>query len=549
MFRLNIITTLQNVFASITHTHGNVTNDGKIGSASGKIVTTGTNGALQASDSITKSMISDFPTSMTPASHAHGNITNTGAIGTASGKIITTTTNGVLQASNSITKSMISDFPTSMTPTSHVHGNITNAGAIGSASGKIVTTGTSGVLQASDSITKSMISDFPTSMTPASHTHGDITNAGAIGSTANLPLITTTNGKITTGSFGNSANTFCAGDDSRLSNSRTPTSHTHGDITNTGAIGSTANLPIITTTNGKLTTGSFGNSASTFCEGNDSRLSNARTPTSHTHGSVTNDGKIGSASGKIITTGTSGVLQASDSITKSMISDFPTSMTPASHTHGSLTNDGKIGSASGKIITTGTSGVLQASDSITKSMISDFPTSMTPASHTHGDITNAGAIGSASGKIVTTGTSGVLQASDSITKSMISDFPTSMTPASHAHGNITNDGKIGSTANLPLITTTSGKVTTGSFGNSANTFCAGDDSRLSNARTPTSHTHGSITNDGKIGSDSGKIITTGTGGVLQASSSITKSQISDFSTYANKTSVSYSNGVLTITTS
>ena len=58
---------------------------------------------------------------------------------------------------------------------------------------------------------------------------------------------------------------------------------------------------------------------------------------------------------------------------------------------------------------------------------------------------------------------------------------------SHAHGNITNDGKIGSTANLPLITGANGVVTTGSFGNSANTFCEGNDSRLSDARTPSNN--------------------------------------------------------------
>jgi hypothetical protein len=45
-------------------------------------------------------------------------------------------------------------------------------------------------------------------------------------------------------------------------------SHTHGNITNAGAIGSTANLPIITTTSGVLTTGSFGTTANTFAEGN-----------------------------------------------------------------------------------------------------------------------------------------------------------------------------------------------------------------------------------------------------------------------------------------
>ena len=93
------------------------------------------------------------------------------------------------------------------------------------------------------------------------------------------------------------------------------------------------------------------------------------------------------------------------------------------------------------------------------------------------------------------------------TKSQITDFPTlatvatsgsyndlnnipaSFTPSSHTHGNITNDGKVGTTANKPLITGTGGVVQAGSFGTSANTFCEGNDSRLSDARTPVAHTH------------------------------------------------------------
>lgn len=59
----------------------------------------------------------------------------------------------------------------------------------------------------------------------SSHTHGNITNAGAIGSTANLPIITTTSGVLTAGAFGTTANSFCQGNDSRLSDSRTPTAH------------------------------------------------------------------------------------------------------------------------------------------------------------------------------------------------------------------------------------------------------------------------------------------------------------------------------------
>lgn len=133
--------------------------------------------------------------------------------------------------------------------------------------------------------------DKPSSFTPSSHAHGNITNAGAIGSTANLPIITTTSGKLTTGSFEATAtnikmngtqsvgslNTFARGDHVHPSDtnkadavhqhtkseitdfptSMTPTSHAHGNITNAGTIGSTANLPVITTTSGKVTTGSF----------------------------------------------------------------------------------------------------------------------------------------------------------------------------------------------------------------------------------------------------------------------------------------------------
>lgn len=69
----------------------------------------------------------------------------------------------------------------------------------------------------------------------AAHTHGNITNAGAIGSTSGLPIITTTSGQLTTGTFGTTTGTFCAGDDSRLlSNSD------KGDITVSGSpVGST----------------------------------------------------------------------------------------------------------------------------------------------------------------------------------------------------------------------------------------------------------------------------------------------------------------------
>jgi hypothetical protein len=75
-----------------------------------------------------------------------------------------------------------------------------------------------------------------TTTAPAAHTHGNLTNAGAIGTTANLPLKTGTNGVVEAGSFGTAAGSFCAGDDARLSDSRAPTAHAASHLAGTPAI-------------------------------------------------------------------------------------------------------------------------------------------------------------------------------------------------------------------------------------------------------------------------------------------------------------------------
>ena len=132
--------------------------------------------------------------------------------------------------------------------------------------------------------------------------------------------------------------------DNRLTNARTPTSHTHGDISNTGAIGTTANKPIITGTNGKLTTGTFGTTANTFAEGN------------HTHNYATsNDISTHNSSGTAhsdIRTSLEGKADTSDipSKTSDLVNDsgFLTShqslsdYIQKSQTNGLIKNDGTI---------------------------------------------------------------------------------------------------------------------------------------------------------------------------------------------------------------
>jgi hypothetical protein len=67
----------------------------------------------------------------------------------------------------------------------------------------------------------------------------------------------------------------------QVTDARTPLSHTHGNLTNDGKVGTTANLPLRTGTNGVVEAGAFGTAAASFCEGNDARLSDDRDPNLH----------------------------------------------------------------------------------------------------------------------------------------------------------------------------------------------------------------------------------------------------------------------------
>ena len=103
------------------------------------------------------------------------------------------------------------------------------------------------------------------SRTPTSHTHGNLTNDGKVGSNANYIVVTGTGGAITS-------------------------VQKLGNITYDGKIGSTSGKPIITTTSGVLTTGSFGTSSGTFAEGNHTH--SGYISTSSTTGLIKNDGTI-----------------------------------------------------------------------------------------------------------------------------------------------------------------------------------------------------------------------------------------------------------------
>jgi hypothetical protein len=126
--------------------------------------------------------------------------------------------------------------------------------------------------------------------TPTSHTHAtsDITS-GTL-DIARLPVGTTTG-------------TVAAGDDARLTDARTPTAHktTHAtggtDALTPADIGAAPATGIDPT----AITG-------TAVIDSDARLSDARTPTSHTHGNLTDDGKLGTTAGLPVVTTTDGAV-------------------------------------------------------------------------------------------------------------------------------------------------------------------------------------------------------------------------------------------------
>jgi len=164
--------------------------------------------------------------------------------------------------------------------------------------------------------------------------------------------------------------------------------HSHGNITNSGYIGSIASLPIITGTGGILQAGSFSTTAGTFCQGNDSRLSDARVasdvsawaksatkpsyswseisirPTTVIGYGITDlfsqviTGFTVGANSTVLNTDTleSAIEKLQGQINNKQASG---SYSLTTHVHGNITSGGLIGTVASLPIITGTGGILQ----------------------------------------------------------------------------------------------------------------------------------------------------------------------------------------------
>ena len=204
---------------------------------------------------------------LTQSSHQDGT-----ALSAYQGKVLNDNINAINGANiklNSSSNTSVEDAIGGKANTSHAHGSLTSGGALNSditAVNKVAVTNSSNALKTIAKVPFANLSISKANITGLGIPESDTTYSAGTG----LNLAS----NAFSVKYGNAAGTACQGNDGRLSDSRTPKSHAHGSITNGGAIGSTANKPIITGDSGVLKAGSFGTGANTFCQGNDGRLNN-----------------------------------------------------------------------------------------------------------------------------------------------------------------------------------------------------------------------------------------------------------------------------------
>lgn len=404
------------------------------------------------------------------------------------------------------------------------------------------------------------IKELLNSKADENHKHGNITNAGAIGTAANKPVITTTSGKLTTGSFeGTASNIKMNGtQNAGSSNNFARADHVHPTDTSrasTAPVTQSDNGLALSTDKQKIDKSmvvGFANAAGTT-----SAFTASITGVTLTHGTIIalynavgantasatlNVNSLGAKpiyynasaipasrypnkatclfmyNTSIVSTGCWQLIYSYDSNTTYSLTTLKDSNAHDNIGTAASTSQANINTAIDNTI--GTLATQEEVDDIiagyVKTSDSRLSDARTPKSHTHGNISNEGVISNAVSKNVVTDANGKIttenkptipsanttatnikmdgtQSAGSLATFAKADHvhptDTSRAASSHAHGNVTNDGKIGTAANKPLITGTNGVVQAGSFGTAANTFCQGNDSRLSDARTPTTHTH------------------------------------------------------------
>ena len=328
------------------------------------------------------------------SSHAHGNIANGG---TLSGKsaVVVTDSNGLITSSSITTTELnsldniASNVQTQLdgkASSGHSHGNVNNNGTLSTANAVVITDANKSISVSSVTTTElnylsgttSNVQTQLNNKASSGHTHGNITNAGTL-PTASTVVITDTNKNITNSSITTTELGYLSGVSSNVQtqlNNKSASSHAHGNLTNAGALG-TANAVAITDGNKLLTAStSITTTELGYLDGVTSNIQTQlgnKASSSHTHGNITNNGQLGTASAVVITDENKNIIASStisttelgylDGVTSNVQTQL-NNKAASSHTHGNITNGGALGTANAVVITDGNK-LVTASTTIT----------------------------------------------------------------------------------------------------------------------------------------------------------------------------------------
>ena len=393
---------------------------------------------------------------------------------------------------------------------------------------------------------------------------------------------------------------FIDSSDSRLTNARTPTSHSHGNLQNTGQVGSTvqANKNVVTDSNGRITTedkptiptktsdlfndGYDGDSAFATQSGVDSAIeiaignltglqayeitSDKGTASESTMGKLYIE--VGTETTDVYYTVEDNGIYSWESLDTDILdnlsidwddvankpslfsgsyndlSDKPSSFTPSSHTHGNITNDGLITGSTyaHRTLVKPLGYYTNSNNEIVKCSSLSAYTILDSNAHSNiGSSANAtqetinSSIDTALGGKVSSSDLGSVAFSNSYDD--LDDLPTLFSgdyddlinkpniPSGVVVDTTLNSSSNNAIANSTVTTALNGKVDT-------------NDSRLTDARTPTSHTHGYVQNGGTLtqtGTNNGSIVVTNSSNkiVIQSSIDVLDGLVQDLITYGS----------------
>ncbi len=548
--------------SAAAHTHGNISNDGKIGSTANLPVFTGASGLLGAiSAGTARTNLGLGAAAVLATGTTNGTIPLIGAGDKLATSVIPAISDlGAVPTSRTVNgHALTGDVSVTLgdvggAAASHAHGNLLNDGTFAAGADKAVITGVGGgITTATFAALKSLLAiiagDIPISDAGEYYSGATVEAAlqelgGAVGGTPSASNVTISD----SGDYYTAENIEAALQEIGASLAlKSSSDHVHGNISNDGKIGSTANLPVFTGASGLLGAISAGT---------------ART-------------NLGLGAAAVLATGTTNgtipLIGAGDKLATSVIpaiSDLgavPTSRTvnghaltgdvsvtlgdvggaAASHAHGNLLNDGTFAAGADKAVITGVGGgITTATFAALKSLLAiiagDIPISDAGEYYSGATVEAAlqelgGAVGGTpSASNVTISDSGEHYTSENVEGAL-------QEIGVHEHGYITNSGKIGSISDLFCVTGTAGVLNVISVA-AAKTLLAiiGTDVSISDSgdyytaenieaalqeigaslalKSSSDHVHGNITNDGKIGSTANLFVVTGaSGGITVAS--------------------------------